>query len=219
VLDWRGRTCLEEPVPSPQEQQAAREKKLRLERERRERERVEQQRHEEKKRQAAARRARQKREAHDREQARVAGLATVKRESTTLFDKSLGDGRRARLLEHLDTLEDATTTKRWTVQTYFQGSLTPNAYGDYDPDTIDTTQDFTDKTQARGHYQEFKYQEVRWSPSAAPRGPRGAGGHGTCAECGNRAGVVPRTDSSGIEGWVCERCDRDNPDDVMLSFS
>ena len=210
------KTCLEQPVASPQEQRAAQEERDRIAREARQAARAEEERKEAKKREAREKRQRKAREAREAEAARVAGLKRVDRKTTGVYDKGLGDGMRARMLEHLDTLEDSTTTKCWTVETYYEGLLGANEYGDYDEGSIDTTYGpVDDKEDAHAHYRTFTFQPGlrgrRASQGSAPS-------HGPCAECGQRGGTVLRSDSSGVQGWVCDACDRGNPDDYLLSF-
>lgn len=214
-----GMSCVEQPVASPQEQREALAARDAAERERALAEQERTRKAGEKTRAAREKRERAKREAHEREQARVAALKTVDRASVPLFDKGLGGGMRARLLEHTDTLEDGTTTLRWTVETYYEGSLTANQDGEYDEDSTSTTEDFTDKKAARSHYQTFSFDSARGRSAGrgSAAGPGGSG-HGSCWECGSAPGQVERRDSSGVEGWVCYRCDRQNPDDYLLSF-
>lgn len=209
-----GGTCVQTPVLSAEEQIAQEAERTRARSAAARAESEAQQKKERAKAARAAARTKAKREAHDAEQVRVAGLATVERASTISFDKGLGDGRRARLLEHTDTLEDGTTTQRWTVETYYAGSTGPGADGDYDEGATDASVPFTDKDSARAHYQSLKFEPA---PRRSYAGS-GGGGHGSCAECGGRAGVVLRRDSSGVEGYVCNRCDRQSPDDYLLSF-
>lgn len=98
-------------------------------------------------------RARRADEAHAAEVARVAGLDVVGRVSTTPYDKSLGDGRRARLIEHLDALSDGTTTKSWTVETYASAMGGASFGEDYDgPEPQKQAEDFTRLDWARTAY-------------------------------------------------------------------
>lgn len=204
-----GGTCWENPVPSPQEQQAAAQERNRAVREEAAREQAV------KDKQQAARRARaeakraREEEAHRVEQERVAQLATVSRASRNLFDKGLGGDFRARLDEHTDTLSDGTTTVRWTVSTYLAGGA--SGYGE-DGDVPDAeAEEFTRLADARSSYRGKQFTPM-------PRRSSSGGGR-TCAECGRPGAQVEREDSSGIPGYVCFRCDRANPDDFMLSFA
>ncbi|MGW2416908.1 hypothetical protein ACWCV5_32740 [Streptomyces tubercidicus] len=211
-----GKTCLEAPVKSAQEQAQAQAEQQRAQWERFAQERREQQKKEEAKRKRAQARADKKQAEHDAEQARVAGLETVSRESESLFDKGLGGGMRACLMEHTDTLSDGTTTLRWTVETYREGGGVPG-YGEDGDDSGDvTTEPFTSKDLARIAYQGHKFE-----PDRRSGGRRGSGRRGTgraCDECGGRGATVERCDSSGIPGVVCTSCDREYPDDFLLSF-
>lgn len=140
---------------------------------------------------------------HAAEQARVAGLKTIKRTSKTLTSKNLGNGLRARLVEHTDTLEDDTTTARWTVETY--GVDAGWTGEDYDP-TPDTRQKYTRKDHARAVYRELKFQRT---PRSAPQG-------GRCDNCGKSGASHERYDSDGVRGTVCNTCNLAL--DVQLSF-
>ena len=204
-----GRTCLEEPVASPEEQAEERAERDRVRREQAAAERAEQARKDAARVKRAAARMAKRQTALAAEQARVAGLATISRASTALYDKGLGDGMRACLRQHTDGLEDGTTTLRWTVETY------PEAYrGGVFEDDGDASgcevREYTDLAEARSHYQTLHFQP-------APRRRVPVSGK-VCAECGRGDATVERRDSSGIPGMVCVACDRRNPDDFMLSF-
>lgn len=203
-----GRTCLQQPVASAEVQAAALAERDRAARERAAREREEQKKKEKAKAARAAARAAQKKAEHDAEQARVAGLKTVTRSSRSLYDKNLGNGTRACLQEHTDTLEDGTTTLRWTVETYSDD----NGFGgeDYAPDE-GSVEPYTDLALARADYQSLRYEKPEWKPSHRS-GP-------ACDECGRGGASVERYDSSGIAGRVCDRCDRAFPEDYLLSFA
>lgn len=196
-----GRTCLERPVPSAEEQAAADA----------ERRRAEQAAFVEWKQEIAAEKARadakkaKKDARHAAEQARVAGLKTIKRASKTLANKNLGNGLRARLVEHTDTLEDTTTTTRWTVETY--GVDTGWTGEDYDPDP-GTGKEYTRKEDARAAYRELKYQRT-------PRSSRGD--RRSCDNCDRDGAYNERYDASNIAGFVCNRCD--GYESYMLSFA
>lgn len=144
--------------------------------------------------------------AHDAEQARIAGLAVVSATATVLYDKRVGAGTRARLVQHDGILEDATTTTWWTVETY-TGSDGWNGE-DYDPDES-TIERLTRLDRARGAYQDLKYAPDR-------QGARRAGG-ARCSNCERRGATHERVDSSGIAGTVCDACNRDP--DYLLSFA
>jgi hypothetical protein len=200
-----GRTCLENPVPSPEEQHAALAERDAAERECIAAERAEREKAEAgKARRAEAREAKKEAE-HAAEQAHIAGLETVSRSSDTLFGKNLGDGRRASLIEHTDTLSDGSTTRKWEANTYLSGSGWNGE--DYDPDP-GTTQECSRKEKALRAYRGLKYQ-------SAPL-PRTYGG-GTCDNRDGPGARYPRHDSSGIKGKVCGSCNTD--EDYMLSFA
>lgn len=211
-----GATCWEEPIPSPQEQQAALAARDAAERERLAAARARETTPEQAKRARAAKREAAKVDADRAEQARVAELAIVSTATSTLFDKDLGEGRRACLEERVLTLSDGSTTKRWSVRTYCPAG---GRGGDDDFGGDEPAEEVCERTRldhARADYQALRYQRpqrgsYRRSGAAEPAG--------SCAECGAAAGVVERLDSSGIAGKVCYRCDRQNPDDYMLSFA
>lgn len=83
------------------------------------------------------------------------GSPASRRSCTT---KDWGGGWRARLLEHTDTLEDGTTTTRWSVETY-GGSSGWNGE-DYDPDP-GTTEPFTSLPLARAAYRRYQFDPQR----------------------------------------------------------
>lgn len=160
---------------------------------------------------AARAEARQRRadEAHAAEQARIAGLAETGRTSTNLNDKRIGDGMRAALDEITVSLEDGTTTTRWAVRTY--GSGTGWTGEDYDPDEGAATE-YPRKAEAQAAYRGIKFQ-----PAVRRHEDVDDGTGRQCAECGQRRGTIPRTDSSGIPGMVCPCCDR--YESFQLSFA
>jgi hypothetical protein len=200
--------CWDNPVPSFEEQIAARDARDAAARQEAARERAVREKKEAAKARRVADKAAKEQAAHDAEQARVAGLKTVSRTTAALYDKGVGGGVRCCLSEHTDTLEDGTTTKRWTVETYSGGSGFSGE--DYDPEP-GVREEFTDKKKARSRYQDFRYEP-------RPRGSYTTGPGGKCWECERGGATVERRDSSGITGVICHRCDRENPDDVTLSF-
>ncbi|WP_433574143.1 hypothetical protein [Nocardia brasiliensis] len=109
-------------------------------------------------------------DAHQVEQARVAGLRTIRRSSRVLFDKRIGDQLRAQLLEHVDELEDGSTTTRWSVQSYWPPALLAPSAGDFvaDDDSIDVSEPFTRLDTARARYQSWRYDPERTSVTTAP---------------------------------------------------
>ncbi|GAB2717532.1 hypothetical protein [Kitasatospora kifunensis] len=197
------RMCEVAPVPSPAEQAKAAEARRAAEQAQREKEKAAQAR----KLQRAAERAAAKRAAAQAEQERVAGLATVKRTTENVYDKGLGNGRRARMDKHLDLLEDDTTTERWSVSVYYTSSGWNGE--DYDP-AEDEGGEWASKDVAHAHYKSLK-----WEPDPQPTRPSTAGGR--CANCNGPGARHQRVDSSGIPGSVCDSCDRD--DDFQLSFA
>jgi len=152
---------------------------------------------------AAARRAARKaddaaaaRAAHEAEQARIRDLATVARESETLYDKAISPGVRMRLIQHTDTLEDRTTTQRWTVETYggpAYGTDPDDPAGGYGP--------FTRLADAREHYQGYRYQSEPRTPdrrpAAIPRCPPDGVKH--CDNCGS---TTPSNPILPELGWM-----------------
>ncbi|MFE0457783.1 hypothetical protein ACFW1A_00800 [Kitasatospora sp. NPDC058965] len=197
----RQRMCEIAPVPSAEEQEAADRARQAAEQAKREKEKADEQRRADRR----QKRLEEKLAAEKAEQDRVAGLKTISRTTTAVFDKGLGQGRRATLEEHADLLEDGTTTTRWSVRIYFTGSGFNGE--DYDPDE-GTSEPYTTKRAAQACY-----QTLHWEPGPRrerPSGPR-------CDNCGQYGARHERHDSSGIAGRVCDSCNRD--DDVMLSFA
>ncbi|WP_431983925.1 hypothetical protein [Streptomyces qinglanensis] len=187
--------CLARPVRSKEEQDAEWTAHLAAQKEAARKAAEEKER---RRRKAAERRAakeQEEREAHDLEQARVANLATISRVSEELYNKGIGGGTRARLCEHTDTLEDGTTTTRWTVEIYGGSS---GRGGEVDDPDLDTIEEFTRLPTARGTYQQYKFDPSRGTQHHRTR-PRTAvdtcPGENTkhCDECGT-------TSSPG--GWM-----------------
>lgn len=97
--------------------------------------------------------------AHATEQARVAGLATVKRTSIELSNKSIGRGERVRLMAHLDTLEDGTTTNRWSVEVYPDPVSRGWTGEDYDPMPAPEPAEYTRLPDAQADYGDWKFRK------------------------------------------------------------
>ncbi|MFE3504206.1 hypothetical protein ACFXPX_04490 [Kitasatospora sp. NPDC059146] len=197
----RKRLCEIAPVPSPEEQQAAAASRRAAEKAAREKEQA-----------AELRRADNRRKnlekklaAERAEQDRVAGLKTVSRTTKPVFDKGLGQGRRATLEEHTDLLEDGTSTTRWSVHVSYSGSGFNGE--DYDPDE-GTEQSYSTKREAQTHY-----RTLQWEPEPRRERPSGP----PCDNCEQPGARHPRHDSSGIAGRVCDHCNQD--DDFQLSFA
>ncbi|MEU2086746.1 hypothetical protein ABZ569_33355 [Streptomyces albus] len=193
--------CTEYPPLSWEEMQQQRQAEREAERKRQEKREKDRQRRQARKREKQA----AERAAHDAEQERIKDLATVSRASRELYDKGLGSGRRARLLEHTDTLEDGTTTTRWSVETYVAGSGWNGE--DYDPDP-GQAEHYTRLPDARGAYQALKFE---------PAPLRRRAGGPPCDNCERSGARHTRYDSSGIKGTVCDHCNQD--EDFMLSFA
>lgn len=193
--------CESTPLPSFEELQAAAEERRAEEAKAQQRREKDRARREAKKKAKAA----EKEAAHRAEQARIKGLATTSRVSRELYNKALNDDLRVCLKEHIDTLEDGTTTMRWTVEEYHPGTGWNGE--DYDPDP-GTIRPHSKLAAARGDYQSLK-----WEPTPAPRRPTGP----RCDNCDGYGARHDRRDSSGITGVVCNSCHQD--EDVMLSFA
>ncbi|MFF9786374.1 hypothetical protein [Streptomyces nigrescens] len=193
--------CESSRLPSFEELQAAAQKR------RAEEAKAQQRREQDRARRQAKKKAKEAEQeaAHRAEQARIEGLATTSRVSRELYNKALSDHLRACLMEHTDTLEDGTTTMRWTVEEYHPGTGFNGE--DYDPDP-GTVRKHTRLADARRDY-----QSLMWEPTPPPRRPSGP----RCDNCGAAGAHNERHDSSGIRGIVCNSCDRD--EDVMLSFA
>ena len=109
-----GCTCLEQPVPSLEEQEAARVAHENIGRASAARQQVLQ----EEKENARLKRKEGKRAEWNAEVNRIAGLKTVSVETRGVYDKALMEERRACLEEHTGTLSDGSTTQYWTVKVY-----------------------------------------------------------------------------------------------------
>ncbi|MEN3308957.1 MAG: hypothetical protein V7603_5159 [Micromonosporaceae bacterium] len=80
-------------------------------------------------------------------------------------------------------------------------------YGDYDPDEPAETE-YTRLGDARHAYRQYQYTRPTIDRSTSGR---------TCANCERAGARHERSDSSGIPGWVCDGCNRD--EDYQLSFA
>lgn len=136
-----GRTCLEVPVASFEQQQADLEAHRAIVASQREREAAKQAKNAERRAASAAK----KKGAFEAEQARVSGLTEVRRDTEVLFRKNLGTGRgHAEFRKHTVHLSDGTTTMRWSA-VWPEGRV----------------------EDARESYARAAYSDLKWEPDTA----------------------------------------------------